>query len=68
MDELPMSPVDRIIRKSGAERVSKEATELLAETLEEEGEKIARKANKLAKHTGRKTIKREDIKMALKEK
>ncbi len=38
MDELPMSPVDRIIRKSGAERVSKEATELLAEILEDEGE------------------------------
>lgn len=65
MDELPMSPVDRIIRKSGAERVSKEATELLAEILEDEGEKIAKKANELAAHSGRKTVKREDIRMAI---
>ena len=67
MAELPVSPVDRIIRKAGAERVSGEAAELLADVLEEEGKEIATRANELAEHAGRKTVKREDIRMAVKE-
>ncbi len=67
MAELPISPIDRIIRKAGAERVSGEAAELLAEVLEDEGKEIATRANELAEHAGRKTVKREDIRMAVKE-
>lgn len=67
MAELPVSPVDRIIRKAGAERVSGEAAELLADVLEEEGKEVATRANELAEHAGRKTVKREDIRMAVKE-
>ncbi len=67
MAELPVSPVDRIIRKAGAERVSGEAAELLADVLEEKGKEVATRANELAEHAGRKTVKREDIRMAVKE-
>jgi len=66
MPELALAAMDRLIRKVGAHRVSDSAKESMREILEEYAEEIGRKAVKLAKHGGRKTIKAEDIKLALK--
>lgn len=63
--ELPIAPVERIIRNAGAERVSEYAKKALAEAMEEYAEKVARKAIELARHAGRKTVKAEDVKRAL---
>lgn len=61
---LPNAPVERIIRKAGASRVSEEAVEELKRALEETGEDIAREAAKFADHAERSTVTDEDVDMA----
>ena len=62
MAELPIAPIGRIIKNAGAQRVSLEAEEALAKYLEDEGNMIAKEAIKIAKHSGKKTVKGRDIK------
>jgi len=64
MAELPIAAIERLIRKSGAARVSPQAAAALRDVLEEEANRIAAKAAKLAKHAGRKTVTEEDIRLA----
>jgi len=61
---LPNAPIERIIRKAGAERVSEEAVEELRKAVEEAGEEIAKEAADLADHADRNTVSKEDIEMA----
>jgi histone H3/H4 len=63
---LPLASVDRLIRKAGAHRVSEDAARELASHLEAHATEIVREAIRLAEHANRKTVKAEDIKLALK--
>jgi histone H3/H4 len=64
---LPVAPVDRLIRKAGAERVSDTGAEKLAKILEEVGEELARMAVDLTEHADRKTITDADVELAYKQ-
>ena len=59
---LSSPSVEKLIRKGGAERVSKAATRKLAAVLEEEAIEISKIAVEYAHHAGRKTVKPKDIK------
>jgi histone H3/H4 len=64
--ELGLASMYRVIKKSGAERVSDEAADELRKILEEIAQRIATQALDLSLHAGRKTIKSEDIRLAAK--
>ena len=63
---LPIAAMERLLKKSGAERVSEEAKATLKELLEDHADNLGKKAWDLAKHSGRKTIKPSDLKLATK--
>ena len=64
---LPLAAMEKLLKESGAERVSDKAKVALKNALEDIAHEIATKSIKLAVHAGRKTIKAEDIKLAVKE-
>ncbi len=64
---IPVAPVDRLIRKAGAGRVSDKGAERLAQILEEIGENLAKRAYELTEHAGRKTITEKDMDLAYKQ-
>ncbi len=63
---IPKAPVARILLKSGAKRVSQGAVDAFAEAIRELTERIAIQSSRIAKHSGRKTVLEEDIKLAAK--
>ena len=64
--EFGLATMYRLIKKSGAERVSDEAADELRKVLEDVADRIARQAVDLSLHAGRKNIKSEDIRLAAK--
>ncbi len=66
MTELPKAAVDRLIREGGAERVASDAVVTMANILQDLALDVASKANRIAKHSGRKTVTADDMKIAAK--
>lgn len=58
--------MERILKKAGASRVGESAKIALRAILEEYAMQIAVQAVTLAKHSGRSTVRGEDIKLAAK--
>jgi len=65
--ELGLSAMYRILKKSGAQRVSDESAVELRRVIEEIAEAIAKNAVDMLSHAGRKTVKAEDVKLASKQ-
>lgn len=64
--EFGLAAMYRVLKKSGAERISDDAADELRKILEEVGVRIAKHAVDLSVHAGRKTIKPNDIILASK--
>ena len=64
---LPLAAMEKIMKEAGAERVSEGAKAALKEALEEQSIILSKRAWEYAKHAGRKTIKEEDVNLALNE-
>ncbi len=64
--ELPLAPVKKILKKSGANRISKDAVIAFAKLLEDVAADVAAEAVVMAEHAGRKTVVRKDVKLARK--
>lgn len=58
---LPILPFERIAKKAGVRRISREAVEELRDTMDEYATMLAEKAVKVSFHAGRRTVKEEDI-------
>ncbi|MHA2330553.1 MAG: histone [Candidatus Hodarchaeales archaeon] len=56
--------VEKLIRSAGAQRVSADAVSRMNEVLTDFGTTIAKYAVEISRHSGRKTVKEDDIKLA----
>ncbi len=61
MSMLPMTPFERIVKKNGIKRVSREALEEARDCIEEIAMDISEQAARISSHAGRKTVRKEDI-------
>jgi len=62
---LPLAAMEKLLKKVGAERVSDPAKVAMREELEKIAESIGEKAVRFSRHSKRKTIKAEDIRLAV---
>lgn len=63
---LPRAPIARLMKSTGATRISGDAIDAMNEAMEDYATSLAAKANAYAHHAGRKTIKADDVKLAMK--
>ena len=64
---IPLAAMEKIMKESGADRVSDDAKVALKELIEAKAAEISTRAAKFATHAGRKTVKADDIKLAVHE-
>lgn len=64
---IPLASMERIMVSAGAERVSEDAKAALQRICEELAKKYGERAAKYAEHAGRKTVKDEDVKLAVRQ-
>lgn len=62
--DFPSSPIERVMRKAGADRVAASAIDEMRNAILETAERISTDAIAACKHAKRTTVKREDIVMA----
>lgn len=60
---IPLAPIERIVKKSGVERISKKALEEITKFLDNVGLELAKEAAQVARHAKRKTILKQDIQL-----
>ncbi|MFX1537343.1 MAG: histone family protein [Promethearchaeota archaeon] len=65
--EIPLAPLDRLLRNAGAGRVSLSAAKALREVIEVVCGEIASRAIELCEHAKRTTVTDEDIRLAFKQ-
>ena len=63
---LPLAAMEKLLKRVGAERVADNAKVAMREELEKVAEQLGEKAVRFARHSKRKTIKAEDIRLAVK--
>ena len=63
---LPLLPFERIARKAGVKRLSKDAAEEMREIISELGIETAEKAVKISRHAGRRTVMKSDVRFVVK--
>jgi DNA-binding protein len=64
MSVLPLAAVERIARKAGVERISAEALQELAISVEDIAAELVREIETISRHAGRRTVSAEDVKIA----
>lgn len=62
--QFTKQPIRKIFKKAGAKRVSDKAATELARILEERTKILASEANRLSGHAGRRTVMKQDVRMA----
>lgn len=65
-EQLSTAAVRRLIEMAGADRVGDDAVEEMGKILEDFAVKVGKEATGLARHAGRKTVKAQDIQLAIK--
>ena len=64
--KLALAPLEEILREQGGQRVSRLAVEEFRDAVEEYAQALAEVSVAMAHHAGRKTVKANDIKIAIK--
>lgn len=65
MSEISKAPIQRLLSQAGGDRISAEAVDEMVKYTEDYVLKVGSEASKLCVHAGRKTIKADDIKLAV---